>query len=107
MFKLAVKKSFELSKIIPKLNNTETSFDIDSVLLLEQIKLQNCYLFEVIKNNIVQLFHTDMRGVMTSFNKFTIIDNKTEYTILTRQSLKEGGRGTLYLINLDQQFTEK
>ena len=48
-----------------------------------------------------------MRGLVTSFNKFTIVENKTEYTITTREGLKEGGRGTLYLISLDQNFMDK
>jgi hypothetical protein len=90
---------------MPKLNNTETVFDVNSTLILEQIKIQNCFFFEVIKNNFVMLFHADIRGVITAFSKFSIGDNKSEYTLSTRHNLKEGGRGTLYLINLDQQFT--
>ena len=55
---------------------------------LEQIKIQNCFLFEIIRNNQVQLFHVSPKGEVTAFNKFVVADAKTEYTIETRETLK-------------------
>jgi len=70
------------------------------------VKLNNCFLFEVIKNNEVQLIHVSPKGIVTAFFKFTIKEDKTEYIIETKSILLKGGKGALYLIDLDQKFTE-
>ena len=99
-FTLMLKKNNELTKIIPKLNPPEVLFDELSTLRLDQIKISNCYLYEVSNNCKVQFVHIDIKGKINAFNSFKITENKTEYIIPTSINVAVGGRGTLYLINL-------
>jgi len=67
-----LKKNNEISKVIPTLNPPETLFDEDSTIIMDQLKLVNCFLFQVIEGSTVQLLHVAPKGYITAFSKFVI-----------------------------------
>lgn len=96
-----------MSPIIPKLAKPENTFSEDSSAKINQIKLANCFLHEIINKANVQIIHVDKYNYVRTTPKFTIQEDKTEYLIETNARLEDGGKGTLYLVCLDQDFQDK
>ena len=51
--------------------------------------------------------HVDKLNYVRAAKSFTIKDNKTEYMINTKLTLRDGGKGEVYLLSHDHHFDDK
>jgi hypothetical protein len=91
---------------VPKLAAPENLFDEEGFVSLQQIKLGNCYLYEVLKDSNVQLVHLDKGNYVRSCKRFALKEKKTEYVVDTRMMLRKGGKGEFLLLSLDHCFAD-
>ena len=98
-------KSRPESRSTPQLLPTKLEIDEESQVQLEELRLSNCFLGEVLNDHRLKWVHVCPKGTLTSFGSFGLREGQSDYVIPTKVTLPSGGKGTFYLVNLDQTFT--